>query len=128
VDQMKEKLPDLQKKIQDEQFELTNENKLKKYMYSFPGDYGGLGDILNQNNYENVRFFEAKMTLNDEGKSFPILDYQNGRFNYSLDKPIVWNVSNGTQHNNHVNNLVNNNIQNNNFFLTIIFNIIHIIT
>ena len=46
------------------------ENELE-YLLAFPSDYGGLGDVQNDQNYQNVKFFDPKdTTKNPEKKDF----------------------------------------------------------
>ena len=48
-------MAELKNKIDSKDIELNNEKSLKKYLFSFPTDYGGVGDILNENQFENVK-------------------------------------------------------------------------
>lgn len=57
IERIKSRLVDLKTKIDLKQIELNNDKSLKKYLFSFPSDFGGIGDILNGNQYENVNIF-----------------------------------------------------------------------
>jgi len=85
---IKSKLPDLKYKIDNNHIrDLINDKSLKEYLFSsFPADYGGIGDILNVNQYSNVRLFEANA---QEGRTIPTLEHQQGRFLYPLDKSLT---------------------------------------
>jgi len=62
TDNLKIKLTDLKKKIEANQIALNNDKSLKKYLFSFPADHGGIGDILNENQFENVKI-KINLTL-----------------------------------------------------------------
>jgi len=55
TDSLKIKLNELKNKIEANQIEINNDKSLKKYLFSFPADFGGIGDILNENQFENVK-------------------------------------------------------------------------
>ena len=46
-----------------EGFNLPSVKDELNYLMNFPSDYGGLGDIYDEQNYENVNLFETKASL-----------------------------------------------------------------
>lgn len=68
------KFPQLKKAIKEGRLQLPKGN-IKKYIYDFPSDYGGLGEVLEEREYEKVNFFENKVNKN---KQTPSIDLRNG--------------------------------------------------
>jgi hypothetical protein len=65
-----QKFSDLKKAIKEKRIQLPTSN-VKKYLFNFPADYGGLGEILDEKKYENVNFFEYKL---NKAKMIPNLE------------------------------------------------------
>ncbi len=72
--QILSKFPDFKKAIKDNRIQLPN-RKLKKYIWDFPSDYGGLGEVLEERKFEKLNFFENKVSKN---KQLPSIDLRNG--------------------------------------------------
>lgn len=60
----------MKKAIKEKRIQLPTSN-VKKYLFNFPADYGGLGEILDEQKYENVNFFEYKL---NKAKMIPNLE------------------------------------------------------
>lgn len=70
-----------------------------KYLFDLPSDYGGLGEILDDLNYENLNLYEHKYNKN---KNIPPIEIINGQCFVPLEsKRETLNNING---NNNVNN------------------------
>ena len=75
-EQWKEYAEKIRKKL-DELNDLVLEGKIKlpepdnelEYLFALPSDYGGLGDIYNDNKYENLKLYDPKLPENKD-KSF----------------------------------------------------------
>jgi hypothetical protein len=68
-EQWKVYVKDIRKKL-DELNELVKSGKIRlpdpenelEYLFAFPSDFGGLGNVQNDQNYENVKFYDPKDT------------------------------------------------------------------
>jgi hypothetical protein len=78
------KFPELKKAIKDNRLQLPNRN-LKKYLYEFPSDYGGLGEVLEEKKFEKVNFFENKVSKN---KQIPSIELRNGLLCVPLESSL----------------------------------------
>ena len=72
------------------------DNELE-YLMALPSDYGGLGDIQKDQNYENVKFYDPKDTIkNPENKGFMSMI----RFDHETWFPLEPNPSSLNKNNN----------------------------
>jgi hypothetical protein len=78
------KFTELKKAIKENRLQLPNRN-LKKYIYEFPSDYGGLGEVLEEKKFEKVNFFENKVTKN---KQTPSIELRNGLLCVPLESSL----------------------------------------
>lgn len=69
------KFENLKKSIKDNKVHLPNTKNLQKYLFNFPGDYGGLGEILDEQKFEKLNFFEYKPGKN---KMIPFIEMRQG--------------------------------------------------
>ena len=66
---------DLQKAVKENRIFLPSSN-LGKYLFDFfPADYGGLSEVLDEQKYENLNFFEYKRS---KARSTPSLEVKQG--------------------------------------------------
>lgn len=69
------KLLNLNKAIKENRVHLPNSKALIKYIFNLPADYGGTGEILDEQKYENLNFFEFKAGKN---KAIPVIEIRQG--------------------------------------------------
>lgn len=71
VTQIRSKFDELNDKIIAGKFRLPDPDDEMEYLMNFPSDYGGLGEVLNDQNFENVKFYDPKDTSkNPANKNF----------------------------------------------------------
>lgn len=119
VNNVKSKFDELNDLVKSNKIKLPEPENVLEYLMELPSDYGGLGDIQNDQNYENVKFFDPKDTTKNGGKDimslikfehetwFPLEPNQsslnkninNGYFNYikpSVNFQPILNTQNST--------------------------------
>lgn len=71
VGEIKSKFNELNELVKAGKVRLPEPDNELEYLLSFPSDFGGLGDVLNDQHYENVKFFDPKDTRrNNPDKNF----------------------------------------------------------
>ena len=71
VAEIKGKFDELNELVKSKKIILPEPDNELEYLMAFPSDYGGLGDIQKDQNYENVKFYDPKDTSkNPENKDF----------------------------------------------------------
>ena len=71
VADIRSKFDELNEKVKSKEIILPEPDNELEYLMAFPSDYGGLGDIYKDQNYENVKFYDPKdKTKNPENKDF----------------------------------------------------------
>jgi len=75
VKKITNKFTHLKKAIIENQIKLPNTRDLLNYTANFPADYGGMGEILEERNYENLNFFDQKLS---KIKTTPVIEIKQG--------------------------------------------------
>ena len=110
VNDIKAKFDELNDLVKNGNIRLPDPENELEYLMAFPSDYGGLGNVQNDQNYENVKFYDPKDTSkNPANKNFMSLirfDHDQTWFPLdpnpsSLNKQINDNIKN-------INSFVNN--------------------
>ena len=71
VSDIRSKFDELNELVKSKVIILPEPDNELEYLMAFPSDYGGLGDIQNDQKYENVKFYDPKdTTKNPENKDF----------------------------------------------------------
>jgi hypothetical protein len=71
ANQIKNKFDELNELVKNGIIRLPDPENELEYLMAFPSDYGGLGNVQNDQNYENVKFFDPKDTSkNPSNKNF----------------------------------------------------------
>ena len=71
VNDIKAKFDELNDLVKNGIIRLPDPDNELEYLMAFPSDYGGLGNVHNDQNYENVKFFDPKdTTKNQVNKNF----------------------------------------------------------
>ena len=71
VNEIKAKFDELNDLVKDGKIRLPEPDNELEYLMAFPSDYGGLGKVQNDQNYENVKFYDPKdTTKNQANKDF----------------------------------------------------------
>ena len=71
VNDIKAKFDELNDLVKNGMIRLPDPDNELEYLMAFPSDYGGLGNVHNDQNYENVKFFDPKdTTKNQANKNF----------------------------------------------------------
>ena len=71
VNEIKAKFDELNDLVKDGKIRLPEPDNELEYLMAFPSDYGGLGNVQNDQNYENVKFYDPKdTTKNQDNKDF----------------------------------------------------------
>lgn len=71
VADIRSKFDELNELVKSKTIILPEPDNELEYLMAFPSDYGGLGDIQKDQNYENVKFYDPKdTTKNPENKDF----------------------------------------------------------
>ena len=71
VNEIKSKFDELNDLVKDGKIRLPEPDNELEYLMAFPSDYGGLGKVQNDQNYENVKFYDPKdTTKNQANKDF----------------------------------------------------------
>ena len=74
VNKIKNKFDELNELVKNGNIRLPDPENELEYLMSFPSDYGGLGNVQNDQNYENVKFYDPKDTTKNLGnKNFMYL-------------------------------------------------------
>ncbi len=81
-EEIKSKLDEFNTLIKENKYILPSANDELNYLFSFPSDYGGLGDVFKDQNYENVNFFENKTNVN---KLAPLVRLHNQQVYVNLE-------------------------------------------
>lgn len=77
------------------------------YLLNFPSDYGGLGDVLSDQQYDNVNFYEMKVNSHQLAPLIRI-DHDQLYVPLEISTPNL-NSNNGNIHNNYVPLIPNSN-------------------
>jgi len=67
VNEIKNKFDELNELVKNGNIRLPDPENELEYLMSFPSDYGGLGNVQNDQNYENVKFYDPKDTTKNLG-------------------------------------------------------------
>ena len=67
VNEIKNKFDELNELVKNGSIRLPDPENELEYLMSFPSDYGGLGNVQNDQNYENVKFYDPKDTTKNLG-------------------------------------------------------------
>ncbi len=71
VNDIKGKFDELNELVKNGVIRLPDPDNELEYLMAFPSDYGGLGNVQNDQNYENVKFYDPKdTTKNQANKNF----------------------------------------------------------
>ena len=71
VNDIKAKFDELNDLVKNGIIRLPDPENELEYLMAFPSDYGGLGNVHNDQNYENVKFYDPKdTTKNQQNKNF----------------------------------------------------------
>ena len=71
VNDIKSKFDELNELVKNGVIRLPDPENELEYLMAFPSDYGGLGNVQNDQNYENVKFYDPKdTTKNQANKNF----------------------------------------------------------
>ena len=71
VNNIKNKFDELNDLVKNGNIRLPEPDNELEYLMAFPSDYGGLGNVQNDQNYENVKFYDPKdTTKNQANKNF----------------------------------------------------------
>ena len=71
VNDIKSKFDELNDLVKNGVIRLPDPENELEYLMAFPSDYGGLGNVQNDQNYENVKFYDPKdTTKNQSNKNF----------------------------------------------------------
>ena len=71
VNDIKAKFDELNELVKNGVIRLPDPDNELEYLMAFPSDYGGLGNVQNDQNYENVKFYDPKDTSkNQANKNF----------------------------------------------------------
>ena len=102
TEEIKSKLDDFNTLIKENKYILPSVNDELNYLFSFPSDYGGLGDVFNDQNYENVNFFENKTNVHKLAPSIRLhnqqayvnleIGNQNINNNINITNPFPFNI------------------------------------
>ena len=68
VNKIRSKFDELNDLVKSNKIKLPEPDNVLEYLMELPSDYGGLGDIQNDQNYENVKFFDPKDTTKNGNK------------------------------------------------------------
>ena len=91
---IKQKFDDLNEQVQKQNIKLPSVQDELNYLMNFPSDYGGLGDVFNDQYYENVNLFEKKCALQ---KLIPV--ERSGQMAVPLETPSNINITYRTNSN-----------------------------
>jgi len=69
ANKIKNKFDELNELVQKRKIRLPDPNNEMEYLMALPSDFGGLGELYDEREYENVKFYEPKMPEN-RNKSF----------------------------------------------------------
>ena len=67
VNDIRSKFDELNDLVKNGNIRLPEPDNELEYLMAFPSDYGGLGNIQNDQNYENVKFYDPKDTTKNQG-------------------------------------------------------------
>jgi hypothetical protein len=71
VNNLKKKFDELNDLVKNGNIRLPEPDNELEYLMAFPSDYGGLGNVRNDQKYENVKFYDPKdTTKNQANKNF----------------------------------------------------------
>ena len=73
VNDIKSKFDELNELVKNGVIRLPNPDNELEYLMAFPSDYGGLGNVQNDQNYENVKFYDPKDTTKNQANKFMTL-------------------------------------------------------
>ena len=97
VADIKSKFDELNDLVKSKTIILPEPDNELEYLMALPSDYGGLGDIQKDQNYENVKFYDPKDTIkNPENKGFMSMI----RFDHETWFPLEPNPSSLNKNNN----------------------------
>ena len=97
VNDIKSKFDELNDLVKNGNIRLPEPDNELEYLMAFPSDYGGLGNVQNDQNYENVKFYDPKdTTKNQANKNFmSLIKFEHDQIWFplepnpsSLNKPI----------------------------------------
>ena len=101
--EIKNKFDELNELVKNGKIRLLEPENELEYLMNFPSDYGGLGRLYNDQNYENVKFYDPKdTTQNPMNKNFMSLikfdekDHQIW-FNLEPNPSSLNNINNGNK-------------------------------
>lgn len=116
AENIKRKFETLSLLVEKNNYHLSTSKDEKKYIANFPADYGGLGEILDDQKYEHLNFFEYKPNKN---KTIPSIEIKQGSICVPLESKTE-NLNNNINTPSYVTNLanLNNNIYPGNAFPT----------
>ena len=103
ANEIKNKFDELNELVKNGKIRLLEPENELEYLMNFPSDYGGLGRIYNDQNYDNVKFYDPKdTTQNPTNKNFMSLikfdekDHQIW-FNLEPNPSSLNNINNGNK-------------------------------
>ena len=122
---IKKKFDELNDLVKNGIIRLPEPDNELEYLFAFPSDYGGLGNIRNDQKYENVKFYDPKdNSKNPENKDFmSLIRFDNDMTWFPLEhNPSLLNKTINTNYINFINfyqnsynqNVLNRNLNNSN--------------
>ena len=87
VNDIKNKFDELNELVKNGNIRLPEPDNELEYLMAFPSDYGGLGNVQNDQNYENVKFYDPKDTTKNQGnKNFmSLIKFERDQIWFSLE-------------------------------------------
>ena len=87
VNEIKAKFDELNDLVKNGNIRLPDPENELEYLMAFPSDYGGLGNVQNDQYYENVKFYDPKDTTKNQGnKNFmSLIKFEHDQTWFPLD-------------------------------------------
>ena len=70
VEKIRPKFDELNEMVKKQAYKLPSSEDAANYLFNFPSDFGGVGEVFNDQNYEKVNFFDMKNSGNH--KLYPV--------------------------------------------------------
>ena len=108
VNDIKAKFDELNELVKNGNIRLPDPENELEYLMAFPSDYGGLGNVQNDQNYENVKFYDPKdTTKNQANKNFmSLIKFDHDQIWFPLE-PIPQSLNKLNDYNKIINSSVN---------------------
>lgn len=86
VTEIVKKFDELNHLVEKGTIRLENPENELEYLFKFPADYGGLGSILKENEYENLNFFDKKLSSNKNINFMSLLKHNYDHFFFLFEQ------------------------------------------